>query len=65
MNCDGCGKSIAVTVKDPVVWTSLGRMHHACSRTAWRSQRDAIDTQRAETRAKRSAAMKERHSRSC
>lgn len=33
--CDRCGRSIAVTVRDPLIWTKLGRMHDACAKAAW------------------------------
>lgn len=38
--CDHCGKLIAVTTKDPLIWTRLGRMHASCSTRAWEIERN-------------------------
>jgi hypothetical protein len=60
--CDRCGIGIAATADDPVTITSLGRMHHACMREAWRDGRRAEATRKNEVRARRSQAAKAHYS---
>lgn len=60
MICDRCQKPIATNADDPACVTSLGTHHYECMRAA-HTEANALDVkEREESRARRSAAMKER-----
>ncbi len=61
--CERCQKTIQVTVKDPMVWTRLGKMHYKCGVLAAAEEGSKKQEHKAEVSAKRSAVMTAVHAR--